>query len=222
MTRPPCSGSPPVIHHIDLGTVLRGAICSLYSNLVTRPTGAAVRGEIERAVAEVGARTVTVVDFSQVTLLDYSCADEIVAKLMLRAGDARAAQAGAPAGAQPAVPDGYYVFRGLAEHHLDAVEAVLERHRIAIVALFGEEPALVGEVSADERAVWEVLRALGSADPAELSAASGLEPEDAAAVLDELATRRLVLRVDGRYSALGGTLPPLPGAPGSGASGAAA
>jgi hypothetical protein len=218
MTRPPCSGSPPVIHHIDLGTVLRGAVCSLYSNLVTRPTGAAVRGEIERAVAEVGTRTVTVVDFSQVTLLDYSCADEIVAKLMLRAGDAPPAQTDAPTG----VPDGYYVFRGLAEHHLDAVEAVLERHRIAIVALFGEEPALVGEVSADERAVWEVLRALGSADAAELSAASGLEPEDAAAVLDELATRRLVLRVDGRYSALGGTLPPLPGAPGSGASGAAA
>ena len=206
MSRPPCSGSEPVIHHIDLGTVLRGAVCSLYSNLVTRPTGAAVRGEIERAVAEVGARTVTVVDFSQVTLLDYSCADEIVAKLMLRA----------------ATPEEYFVFRGLAEHHLDAVEAVLERHRIAIVALFGEEPALVGEVSADERAVWEVLRALGSADAAELSAASGLEPEDAATVLDELVARRLVLRVDGRYSALGGTLPPLPGTPGSGASGAAA
>ena len=188
-------------HHIDLGTVLRGAVCSLYSNLVTRPTGAAVRGEIERAVAEVGARTVTVVDFSQVTLLDFSCADEIVAKLMLRVG----------------TPEEYFVFRGLAEHHLDAVEAVLERHRLAIVALFGDEPALVGEVTQDERAVWELLRALGSADVAQICAASGLDVEDAAAVLEELAGRRLVLRVDGRYTALGAALPPLPGVPGAAA-----
>jgi hypothetical protein len=195
-------------HHIDLGTVLRGAVCSLYSNLVTRPTGAAVRGEIERAVAEVGARSVTVVDFSQVTLLDYSCADEIVAKLMLRCGDA-------PRGEADDAPVGYFVFRGLAEHHLDAVEAVLERHRLAIVALFGDEPALVGEVSPDERAAWELVRALGGADAGELAAASGLDPEDAATVLEELAVRRLVLRMDGRYTALGGTLPPLPGAPGA-------
>jgi hypothetical protein len=36
--------------HIDVGTVLRGTVCDLYSNLVTRPTGAAVRTAIERQV----------------------------------------------------------------------------------------------------------------------------------------------------------------------------
>ena len=30
-----------MIHHIDVSTVLRRAVCDLYSNLVTRPTGAA-------------------------------------------------------------------------------------------------------------------------------------------------------------------------------------
>jgi hypothetical protein len=94
---------------------------------------------------------------------------------------------------------------------------VLERHRLAIVALFGDEPALVGEVTQEERSAWEVVRALGIADAAELSAASGLEPEAAAAMLDDLAARRLVIRVDGRYAALGGSLPPLPGAPGAAA-----
>ncbi|MBV9880146.1 MAG: hypothetical protein JO180_06590, partial [Gemmatirosa sp.] len=59
-------------HHIDLGSVLRGTVCALYSNLVTRPTGAAVRTEIERTIDEVGGRTVTVIDFSQVTILDFS------------------------------------------------------------------------------------------------------------------------------------------------------
>lgn len=203
-------------HHIDLGLVLRGAVCSLYSNLVTRPTGAAVRSEIERVIAESAARTVTIVDFSQVTLLDFSCADEIVAKLMLRYTEA---DAGAPDGVTRAgqgengVDDGYFVFRGLADHHLDAVEAVLERHGLAIVALFGEEPALVGAVSDDERAAWELLRARGAADAAELADAVGADVEGADALLGHLARRRLVVQVDGRYVALGAALPPLPGAP---------
>jgi len=35
--------------HIDISSVLRQTLaCDLYSNLVTRKTGAAVRGQIER------------------------------------------------------------------------------------------------------------------------------------------------------------------------------
>jgi hypothetical protein len=46
--------------HIDVGTVLRGTVCALYSNLVTRPTGAAVRTAIEQQVGEIGVPVVTV------------------------------------------------------------------------------------------------------------------------------------------------------------------
>ena len=52
--------------NIDVGTVLRGTVCDLYSNLVTRPTGAAVRTAIEEQVIELGASVVTTIDFSQV------------------------------------------------------------------------------------------------------------------------------------------------------------
>ena len=75
-----------MITHIDVSTVLRRTVCDLYSNLVTRPTGAAVRTEIESQLAGVRGRTLTVIDFSNVNLLDSSCADEIVAKLLLRFG----------------------------------------------------------------------------------------------------------------------------------------
>ncbi|HVD04699.1 MAG TPA: hypothetical protein VNB89_01720, partial [Gemmatimonadaceae bacterium] len=61
-----------MINHIDLSTVLRRTVCDLYSNLVTRPTGAAVRNAIETQLAELGGRTVTVIDFSNVGLLDFS------------------------------------------------------------------------------------------------------------------------------------------------------
>jgi hypothetical protein len=192
-------------HHIDLGSVLRGTVCELYSNLVTRPTGVAVRTEIERAIAEAGGRTLTVIDFTQVTLLDFSCADEIVAKLMLRSvtDAARAIEEQAP--------EGYFVFRGICDRHLDAIEAVLERHGLAIVALIDGVAQLVGEVPNDERAAWARLCALGAADAptfAEAAAAGASEAEVAAAraLLDRLVARRLAMPVDGGWTAVGARL----------------
>jgi hypothetical protein len=188
-------------HHIDLGTVLRGAVCALYSNLVTRPTGAAVRTAIERAIAETGGRTVAVIDFSQVMLLDFSCADEIVAKLMLRyAGAVDPDRAG----------DGYFLFRGLGEHHLDAVEAVLERHGLAIVAVLDGVPTLVGDVDADARRAWELLRDVGPSDAEEIARLAGAPLDAVAARLDALAARRLVVRVGDGYAVVGAFPPPAP------------
>jgi hypothetical protein len=179
-------------HHIDLGTVLRGTVCALYSNLVTRPTGAAVRTEIERAIADASGPTVTVIDFSQVMLLDFSCADEIVAKLMLRYVRPAALVADAGAAAV-AAGDGYFVFRGIGDHHLDAVEAVLERHGLAIVAVVDGELRLVGELGEPERQAWELLHAVAPADAARLAAAAGHDEATAAALLAALAERRLAM-----------------------------
>jgi hypothetical protein len=189
-------------HHIDLGTVLRGTVCNLYSNLVTRPTGAAVRSEIERAIAESGGRMVTVIDFSQVMLLDFSCADEIVAKLMLRYC--------APATEGEGTSEGYFVFHGLGEHHLDAVEQVLERHRLAIVAVLDGTPTLVGDVADVDRGVWERLRDLGPSDVATLARGLGEPPSAVAACLDGLCARRLAMRVGATYAVLGAFGPPAP------------
>lgn len=75
-----------MINHIDLSSVLRRTVCDLYTDLVTRKTGAAVRDGIEKQLADLGARTLTIIDFSNVGLLDYSCANEIVAKLLMRYG----------------------------------------------------------------------------------------------------------------------------------------
>ena len=200
-------------HHIDLGSVLRGTVCELYSNLVTRPTGVAVRTEIERAIAEAGVRTVTVIDFSQVTLLDFSCADEIVAKLMLRSVEDAARQI------EAAAPEGYFVFRGICDRHLDAIEAVLERHGLAIVAMLDGVPQLVGEVDPEERVAWDRLRALGACDEAALARvlagdladaptgeAAAAAAARAAELLERLCARRLAMRVDGGWAAVGARL----------------
>ena len=61
--------------------MLREAVTTPYLNLVTRPTGVAVRGRIESVLATSEWET-AMLDFSDVVLLDLSCADEVVAKLL--------------------------------------------------------------------------------------------------------------------------------------------
>src|SRR5690606_34547844 len=68
----------------DLSDLVRRSVASLYSHLVTRPTGQALRIGIESQIAELGAICVSILDFTQVIVLDYSCADETVAKLLMR------------------------------------------------------------------------------------------------------------------------------------------
>lgn len=185
-----------MINHIDLSTVLRRTVCDLYSDLVTRPTGAAVRDGIEKQLAELGDRTLTVIDFSHVGLLDYSCADEIVAKLLMRY------TATADGAAPPR--DAYFIFRGVNEHHLDAIETVLERHGLAIVAQVSEgDVTIVGQVEESARRAWETMCRCGRMAPADLAREAGLDESEVARVLEALCRRRLAMRFDEAYVAVG-------------------
>ena len=210
-----------MINHIDLSTVLRRTVCDLFSDLVTRPTGVAVRDALERQLAGSRGPTLTIIDFSQVGLLDFSCADEIVAKLLLRYCTRRAAEAepavasGAPAmaiadalpaeGASSGGHDVYFLLSGVSDSHLDAIEAVLERHGLATVARDDSgEVMLVGTVDEHERRAWEAMCRLGRTAPAELARAAGFEPEQTAALLNTLCRRGLAMRFDEAYVAVGG------------------
>jgi hypothetical protein len=184
-----------VINHIDLSTVLRRTVCDLYSDLVTRPTGAAVRTGIEQQLEEIGDRTLTVIDFSHVGLLDFSCADEIVAKLLLRYGHEMSGR------------EVYFLFRGVSDSHLDAIETVLTTHRLAIVAEsdYGAR-MLVGNVDEGERRAWEAMCRLGRAvvaDISDLCVLVGMDQEQTEALLDGMCRRRLVMRHEEGYIAIG-------------------
>lgn len=190
-----------MINHIDLSSVLRRTVCDLYTDLVTRKTGAAVRDGIEKQLADLGARTLTVIDFSNVGLLDYSCADEIVAKLLMRYTRAD------PVDATEQPPrDAYFLFRGVSESHLDAIETVLDRQALAIVAQAASGAVmLVGRVDDSERRAWEVMYRLGRAAPAELAREAGVDVPQATELLNGLCRRRLAMRFEESYVAVGGT-----------------
>jgi len=182
-----------MMHHIDLSTVLRETIaCDLYSNLVTRPTGVAVRTQIERMVSEsAGERTFTIIDFSQVSMIDFSCADEVVAKLLLRFSDDASAE------------ETYFLFRGVNDDHLHAIDAVLERHSLALVAERDHKLKLVGVLSDEERRVWDLLQLLGSATASDMANGLQMPVDNVEGSLTQLLRRRLVVRTRGRFEVVG-------------------
>jgi hypothetical protein len=184
-----------VMHLIDLSTVLRQTVaCDLYSNLVTRPTGAAVRLVIERMLedsSELEERSLTVIDLTHVSMLDFSCADEVIAKLVLRYCEAKAPR------------DAYFLFRGVTEDHWAAIESVLERHGLALVVEREGEVHLVGVVEDGERRLWETIRRLGPVDATDIVIALGGEQDEVERQLDALWRRRLVMKLDRSYVAVG-------------------
>ena len=180
--------------HIDVSSVLRQTVsCELYSNLVTRPTGAAVRTQIEALLADSRERSLTVIDFSHVGMIDFSCADEVIAKLLLRYANAERADR-----------EAYFLFRGVTDDHWDAIETVLERHGLALVLETEDGARVVGTVDDGERVVWEKVLELGRTGPADMASALGTQEAECEAVLDTLHRRRLVMRTDEGYIAVGG------------------
>ena len=183
-----------MINRIDIRGVLKTSVCDLYSNLVTRPTGAAVRLGIEHRLDEIGDRALAILDFSHVGLLDFSCADEIVAKLLLQYVSLDIPRR-----------EVYFLFYGMKESHLEAIEAVLERHGLALVTQLADgNPCLMGMVDSEQRRIWETMVELGSGELAEIATAAGLAPERVQRALDGLWRRRLVIRQDSAYLSLRG------------------
>lgn len=182
---------------LDLRVALARAECDLYSNLVTRATGRAVRGQLETMLSDMPGQRLAVIDFSHVGVLDFSCADEIVAQLLLRFG------AGLPSGAPAPHAPSYFMFRGLGEAHLEALEPVLERHGLALVAESADgSMRLIGIVDPDERFVWQLVLTSGGGDVETIASFAGTATLDLHNRLVALARRRLVIETTAGFHPL--------------------
>lgn len=166
-----------MIETIAIARVLREAVQKPYRNLVTRPTGAAVRGRIESELADTGEWQAALLDFAEVDLLDLSCADEVVAKLVRHAQlrDHRV-----------------IMLRGLHEDLCESVHEVLEHQQLAVVVVDGPQPRLLGAVADDVRTVFALLAQAVVTAPGALAAHLGWPGDRVGAALDELRVLRLV------------------------------
>jgi hypothetical protein len=166
-----------MIQTIRLHHLLRESHSGQSRCLVTRPTGAAVRNSIEQAL-EPSASVTVFLDFTEVDLLDLSCADEIVAKLLL----------GEPG------TECYVVLRNLREDQVEAVDHVLRHHRLAVAAVPGGDGTsadVLGWVDDDTRIAFRSLAATGPTTAPLLAAELDWPCDRAERALAMLARRRL-------------------------------
>ena len=172
-----------MIQTIRMGHVLREAVAAPYRNLVTRPTGAAVRTRIEATLADSNCLT-ALLDFSEIELVDLSCADEVVAKLLLTVRTAY-----------------FVVLQGLREDHHEAIDHVLTHHRLAISAVPPgcRTPRLLGWVQADAREAFARISDSGPLDVTELARALGWPESRSREALGDLTLLRLVRPVGELY-----------------------
>ncbi len=174
---------------------------NLFSYLVTRPTGRAVRLSIEEQVARHDGEVLTVLDFRNVAVIDYSCADEVVAELASLAVESRSVgpeEARGPSGSRP--QRRFVLIRGLEEHHRDPIDSALRRRRLAVAAELADgEPVLLGAVDEPEARLWRLVCEHERVDPEPLAGVLGLQEQEARVGLERLYRRRLILRREGEY-----------------------
>ena len=92
------------------------------SNLVTRETGAVIRERLERELMTEADPTVAFFDFSGVGVIDYSCADEVIAKLTSRL-------------LSNEYGDKFIVLEGLSSNQMENIAVALERKKLAVLYL---------------------------------------------------------------------------------------
>jgi hypothetical protein len=172
-----------MIQTIRIGHLLREAVAAPYRNLVTRPTGAAVRTRIEEALA--GSNCLTaLLDFSGIELVDLSCADEVVAKLLLAGRNTS-----------------FFVLQGLREDHHEAIDHVLTHHRLAVAAVppGSDEPRLLGWVSPDAREAFACICDRAPLGVGDLARALGWVDSRSRQALQDLTLHRLIRPVGELY-----------------------
>jgi STAS-like domain of unknown function (DUF4325) len=153
-------------------------------DLVTRPSGQKVRERIERDIEKEPDGAVVALDFSKIGVIDYSCADEIVAKLVSRLLSGE-------------YGDKYLLLTGVNDNQKENVEVALERKGLAIVAeLSGGVRSVLGELNNYLKDTLDFIVAKKKATSKDLADARKLEANTSGTRLLNLHKKRLVKRIE--------------------------
>ncbi len=168
----------------DLYKLLKEELGNGSKDLVTRPSGETIRRRIERDVEKEPEGTVIALDFSKIGIIDYSCADEIVAKLISRLLSGE-------------YGDKYLLLLGLNENQKENIEVALERKTLAIAAEMGDGTrTLVGSLNNYLKETLDFIRKKKKVSAKDLSAGLKLEANTSGTRLLNLHKKRLVRRTE--------------------------
>ncbi len=168
----------------NLFNILRHMIGNGSTDLVTRQSGGVVRERIEADIIHEKEGAVIALNFTEIGIIDYSCADEIVAKLVSRL-------------LSNEYGDKYILLKGLNENQKENIEVALERKELAVMAeMRNGEKTLLGSLNNYLRETLKHIVINGKITAKDLSGALGLESNTSGTRLLNLHKKRLVIRKD--------------------------
>ena len=168
----------------DLHKLLKEELKNGSSDLVTRQSGQIMRDRVEKEIGKEKAGEVIALDFSKIGIIDYSCADEIVAKLISRL-------LGGEYG------DRYIILSGLNDNQKENIEVALERKELAAMAqMKNGDKILLGNLNNYLKETLNFIFKKGEITARDLSEALNLEANTSGTRLLNLYKRRLVKRVE--------------------------
>ena len=170
------------IHKYNIHKLVKEELRNGSSDLVTRRSGQVIRNRIEGDIAKEADGAVIALDFSKIGVIDYSCADEIVAKLISRL-------LGGEYG------DKYFILICLNENQQENIEVALERKGLAAMAQkMSGERILLGSLNNYLKETLNMILKKGGLTAKELSEALNLEANTSGTRLLNLHKKRLVKR----------------------------
>jgi len=177
-----------MMERIELAHLVRETTPTKYSNLVTRSMGAAVRNRVQERISA-NPHPTTHLDFGAIDILDFSCADEVVAKLLL---------------SDPGDRPRFVVLINISDAHREAIEHVLETHGLTVAAIPSPDhrPCVLGWRTPDLVAAFNIVVELGAGDASRVADSLGWTLERAADALQSLALRRVVQAASGTFRPL--------------------
>ena len=168
----------------DLYNFLKEELKNGSNDLVTRPSGQAMRERIEKDISKEDDGGIIALDFSKIGIIDYSCADEIVAKLVSRL-------------LSNEYGDKYILLKGLNENQQENIEVALERKDLAVIAQQREgSKFLLGNLNNYLRETLSLIVKNGKITARELADMLKIEPNTSGTRLLNLHKKRLVMRKD--------------------------
>ncbi len=168
----------------DLYKLLKEELGNGSKDLVTRQSGQAIRERIEQDIEQEPEGSVIALDFTKIGVIDYSCADEIVAKLVSRL---LANEYG----------DKYLLLAGLNENQKENIEVAVERKDLAVMAEMKDgSRSVLGNLNSYLRDTLDFIVKKKKATSKELSDAKKIEANTSGTRLLNLYKKRLVKRVE--------------------------
>jgi hypothetical protein len=154
------------------------------ADLVTRQSGQIIRNRIEKDIEKEIDGEIIALDFSKIGIIDYSCADEIIAKLTSRLLSGE-------------YGDKYIILMGLNENQRENIEVALERKELAVMALmWNGKGILLGSLNKYLNETLNLIIQRGTITARELSDIMHLEANTSGTRLLNLHKKRLVKRID--------------------------